>query len=54
MGIDGVTARHITTSPGSIEHLHMMSDVFRAFLTYLPTLIRYFTKKAYLVKSDEA
>ena len=25
------------------EHSYMMSDVFRAFLTYLPTLIRYFT-----------
>ena len=23
--------------------IHMTSDVFRAFLTYLPTLIRYFT-----------
>ena len=32
----------------------MTSDVFRAFLTYLPTLIRYFTTLAYLVKSDEA
>ena len=25
------------------EHSHMTSDVFWAFLTYLPTLIRYFT-----------
>ena len=25
------------------EHSYMTSDVFRAFLTYLPTLIRYFT-----------
>ena len=26
------------------EHAHMTSDVFWAFLTYLPTLIRYFTR----------
>ena len=32
----------------------MTSDVFWAFLTYLPTLIRYFITQAYLVKSDEA
>ena len=25
------------------EHSYMTSDVFRSFLTYLPTLIRYFT-----------
>jgi hypothetical protein len=25
------------------EHSHMTSDVFWVFLTYLPTLIRYFT-----------
>ena len=29
----------------------MTSDVFWKFLTYLPTLIRYFTTYAYLVKS---
>ena len=32
----------------------MTSDVFWEFLTYLPTLIRYFTTQAYLVKSDAA
>ena len=31
------------------EHSHMASDVFGVFLTYLPTLIRY-----YRVKSDAA
>ena len=36
------------------EHSYMTSDVFWGFLTYLPTLIRYFTTQAYLVKSDEA
>ena len=31
------------------EHSYMTSDVFRAFLTYLPTIIRYFTTSmAYL------
>ena len=36
------------------EHSHMTSDIFGIFLTYLPSLIRYFTTKAYLVKSDAA
>ena len=38
---------------GSI-YIHMTSDVFGVFLTYLPTLIRYFTTQTYLVKSDAA
>ena len=36
------------------EHSHMTSNVFGSFLSYLPTLIRYLTTKAYLVKSDSA
>ena len=32
----------------------MTSDVLGVFFTYLPTLIRYFTTLAYLVKSNEA
>ena len=30
------------------EHSYMTSDVFRAFLTYLPTLIRYFRGHFYI------
>ena len=36
------------------EHSHMRSDGFWIFLTYLPTLIRYFTTLAYLVRSYAA
>ena len=32
------------------EYLHMTSDVFWAFLIYLPTLIRYFTTWVYFSK----
>ena len=36
------------------ERPHMTSDDFGPFLTYWPTLIRWFTTWAYLVKSDGA
>ena len=32
----------------------MRSDVSGAFLTYLPTLTRYFTTQVFLLKSDSA
>ena len=41
----GFAVRVSVTGAGFVvrEHSYMTSDVFRAFLTYLPTLIRYFT-----------
>ena len=38
-----VSHLHCYWGPTLREHSYMMSDVFWAFLTYLPTLIRYFT-----------
>ena len=48
-GYERTTVRRKTTIHTSFrEHSYMTSDFFQAFLTYLPTLIRYFTTYAYV------